>query len=453
MVGRGVCWGLGLVSMVAASVAHAQEAPEGAEVQEPQTGREALVLTLQGSLVDYQKQTVKADKPSGSSVDPEEQKTSNTSYGPLGAGLGFGIGYTWDQVLLGVRAELTNSDTSLPGGSDVSLTQVSFLPRLEYMFSTDTARPFVAGIVGIQHTSASNTFDGSGSSKLEDSSTRFAIGGAFGLHAFANRSVSIDPELTALYSSGSGTLKSSSSQNPDRSQDYSISNVRVLFSLSLSGWIDTGGAPTPLPPASEHEAPAAASAPPIASDEQEAKPVSADIRLPKHRKLYLQVSKDPQRPSALMRLTESRSESALLQCDDVAIFESGGPLKLAVRSHGPHYLTGRIPLHALEVLASNADATISVCAEQWQLGQESREAVQSFLNARRELLEENGDSEAPAAPAPAPAPAPEPAPAPAPDATTTPAPPATGSFPTGTEAASPAGTVGPAPTKTLKPKK
>ena len=44
--------------------------------------------------------------------------------------------------------------------------------------------------------------------KMDDSSTSVAVGGALGVHAFLNRFVSLDPELTVLYSSGSGTLQS-----------------------------------------------------------------------------------------------------------------------------------------------------------------------------------------------------------------------------------------------------
>ena len=430
----------------------------------PSSGKhEALVLTLQGSLVDYQKQTVKPDRPDGSMIDPEEQKTSVTSYGPLGAGLGFGIGYAWDQVLFGARAELTHSDTSLPSGAEGALTQVSLLPRLEYMFNTDTTRPFIAGILGIQHTAVTSTvtvasqFGGATQAKLDDSSTRFAIGGAFGLHTFLNRSVSLDPELTLLYTSGSGTVKDATEgvSNPD-SQDYSISVVRVLFSIGLSGWIDTAGEPTPPPAYEGTAAPptaAAAAAAPVPNDEPEAKPVSADIHLPKHRRLYLQVSKDPARPSVLVRLTEQRGDDALAKCDDVAIFTNGGPIKLAVRSHGENYLTGRLPLGGLEVLVASPDSTISVCAEQWQLSDKSREAVQGFLKARRDLLAQTGETDAPEAPPAAP-PAPDaPAPPPAdPNAAAPPVP--SGAFPAGPEVTPPAATKpAPAAPKAAAPKK
>jgi hypothetical protein len=131
--------------------------------------------------------------------------------------------------------------------------------------------------------------------------------------------------------------------------------------------------------------------------------VSADIHLPNYRRMYLQVLKDPARPWALVRLSEPEN-AELSHCDDVAIFENGAPIQLAVRTHGGSYLTGRLPIHALEVLASTPDASITVCAARWQLGLESREQVQAFLDARRELLNEPDDSDASAAPSSAPAP-------------------------------------------------
>lgn len=255
----GVCWGLGFAALASAGAAHAQEAEaQDAYGAAHSKGHEALQLTLQGSLVDYVKQTVKPDKPEGSTIDPDELKTSSTSFGVLGPALGVGVGYAWDQVLFGVRANLANVDTSSPGGRDTSGTQISLLPRLEYMFNTDQTRPFIAGLVGIEHLSSTTPSaivvqNGQLSTigKTEDSATAFAIGAAFGVHAFLNHSVSLDPEFTLLYASGSGTVKDATEGVTDpQSQGYSLSAVRVLFSLGLSGWIDTAGAPTPPPPES-----------------------------------------------------------------------------------------------------------------------------------------------------------------------------------------------------------
>jgi hypothetical protein len=433
MVGRGgVGWALGLASAMMAGLAGAQGAEEAREGEiEAQTrpereaertrprSREAVQLSLQGSLVDYQKQTLTPDKDPESTVQPENQKSSSTSFGLLGSGFGIGVGYAWDRLLLGARAQLTTTTASREGGVEAKLSSFGLLPRVEYMFDEGSARPFIAGLLAVDHTlSSSKTLSGNGtSSEFENSSTRFGMGAAFGIHAFLNQAVSLDPEFSVLYGEGSGTATSSGQGSTSVSQDYSTSVVRVLLTLGLSGWIDTAGAPPTPPPRSEapdmaraalapDTARAAIAPVPAAIDEQEPKPLSTDIRLPNYRRLYLQVFKDAAQPAVLVRLTEPRDSFALRACDKVAVWENGTPIKFAIRTHGEHYLTARLPITALEVLVTNPESTIAVCADRWRLGQESREAVHSFLNARRELLDLNEEGAAPEAAPPAPAPIP-----------------------------------------------
>jgi hypothetical protein len=389
-----LCCGLGFAGVAVVGAAHAQEADD-AKASSASGGHEALQLTLQGSLVDYQKQSVTPDNPDGSAVQSAEQTTSTTGFGFLGSGLGVGVAYAWDRILFGARVDLTTLKAS-SSGVDTSVTQISLLPRLEYMFTLDAARPFLAGIVGVEHSATSTPVplgDAAGIQALDSSSTSFAIGGAFGVHGFLSRSVSLDPEFTVMYAAGSG----SASVPGSTAVDYSIHSVRLLFSLGLSGWIDTAGAPPELPPRAEDaeaasdnavSAPtdraAAAAAP---ANEAESKAESVDIQLPHDRRLTLVLSQDPASPSVLVRLTGPRNKFELLHCDSVAILDpSTTPIQLEVRTHGEHYLTGRLPIHGLEVLAGNPDANLLVCADQWQLDQPAREAVQAFLNARRDLL-------------------------------------------------------------------
>jgi len=420
VVRLGGCRALGFAAVMMASAASAEEAPETrAQPADPLSGGdEALQLTLQGSLLDYQKHTFTPNQGDGSSTQPEERKTSATSYGLVGSGLGIGLGYAWDQLLVGARAQLTTTSVSPAGGGETQSSTVALFPRVEYMFKDASSWPFIAGLLSIDHASSSQTSanNGAGTATIDDSSTRLGFGAAFGIHAFLNQAVSLDPEIAVLYSAGSGSTKISGEGLASSSLDYSLSTVRVLLSVGLSGWIDTGGAPTPPPPRDEPtlaRAPAVAAAP-AATDEPDAEVVSADIRLPNYRRLYVQVFKDAAKPFVLVRITEPRGSFALRECESVAIWENGSPIKLAVRSHGDHYLTGRLPLHGLEVLVSNPDSTIAVCSERWQLGQESREAVQSFLNARRDLLEPTDETEAAPTPPAAPSPPTPEAPAEAP---------------------------------------
>jgi hypothetical protein len=264
MLRRGLGWAFGVASLVMAGSLGAQEEQEAEDAEQavPQSGeREALQLSLQGSLLDYQKQTVSPDKGPDSTAQPEDLESNSTSFGLLGSGFGVGVGYAWDQLLLGARAQLTSATVSRAGGSEQQSSAVALLPRLEYMFNLSSARPFMAGLVGVEHVSNSQGVDSGGvTGKVVDSSTRFSIGAAFGIHAFLNRAVSLDPEFTVLYGGGSGTVKASGEAFEPSSQDYSLSAIRVLLTLGLSGWIDTGGRPTPPPARSEATEGAAAAA-------------------------------------------------------------------------------------------------------------------------------------------------------------------------------------------------
>jgi len=410
----GVCVGLAVACLGAARGARAQEAESfAASMQRP---RNALQLSLQGSLLNYQRVTTKVDT-QVNGEDAPEQKQSTTSYGFLGSGFGAGIGYAWDKVLLGVRSEITTSTTTRPGVEDApeaetSSTTVRLLPRLEVMFDRGTTRPYLAGTLGILHSAGSSStpiprsstsFD---TATSESSLTDFVLGAAFGLHHFLTRSVSLDPELGVYYASGSGTSKTSNSGSSlptSTSQlDFSDSRVQVVLSLGLSAWIDSAPPPS-APPPGPAATPMPLAAAPAAPAAPASKIVSTDIHLPRYRRLYLQLAKDPARPFMLVRLTESRKEFALRDCNEIAVYENGEPVKGLVRTHGEHYLTGRLPIHAAELLATT-NAPLSVCNEQWELGQESRESIAVFLKERRSLL--GDDEDEPSAPPPAPAPEP-----------------------------------------------
>lgn len=433
MVGRGVLWAIGLASVTIASAARAQEADDAtttrdageAKSAEPGDGRERVQLSLQGSMIDYLKETVKPDQSPGSTVEPQESEASTTTYGLAGSGTGIGVGVTTGQWLIGARVQFASTTFSRAGGSEDQALSIAFVPRAEVMFGSGAGRPYFAGLVSVEHASTtskttvtSNNSAATATFTNEDSSTRYGIGAAFGVHAFVNRSLSIDPEISVLPAWGSGTMKSAGSAGSTVSTDYSLNTLRVLLTVGLSGWIDTGGAP-PAPPPREEPSEASTSAAAAVIAEPEATPISVDIHLPNHRKLYLQVLKDPAQPFVLVRLNEPRNSFTLLKCDDVSVVTSNETIKLSIRTHGEHYLTGRLPIHGAQVLAGIVDSSVVVCGEQWPLGQESREQIQGFLKARRETIEDRGGSvpeteveptEAPADAAPAPEAAPSPPP-------------------------------------------
>jgi len=404
----GVVWALGLSSVTVAGAARAQDAEEGTSTEPdaaaaPSAGHQAMQLSLQGSVFDYLKLNSKPDKDPAQSTQPEDEESSSTTYGLLGSGFGLGIGYVWDDVLLGARAQFTSTTQSPSGGGDTQTRSIAFLPRVEYLFETGSNRLYLAGLLSVEHASASATvtvtggaFPASATFKTENSSTRFGVGAAFGAHAFLTRSLSIDPEISVLPSWGTATLKTGAGDD-STSRDSSVSALRVMFSIGLSGWLDTAGEPTP--PAREERAMVApVAAAPIVSTEPDVKPLSADIHLPNHRRLYLQVLKDPAQPAVLVRLTEPRNGAALRKCDDVSVTSSAESIKLSLRTHGDYYSTGRLPIRGVQVLGGVVDSSISVCGDSWQLGQESREQVQAFLRARRELINDADDADVPEAP-------------------------------------------------------
>ena len=396
------CLGVGLSCSMAARQAAAWEATQ---------------VTLQATALSYQKITVTLDGANGGAS--ASASSSLTSYGLFGSGVGAGVGYAWNNVLFGVRANYQSASAGAGSASTLSL-----FPRLEYQTNPGETGAFIAGLLGIIHDSSGDSTSG----------TAYGFGGAVGVHGFIDPAVSLDPELTVVGLTGSHSAGS---------QTLSESGVQVLLTFGLSGWIRGRHTPSqfPSPPPETGEPPQAAAAP-AGEEEEDTKPLYTSVHLPGHRQLYLQVSKDPARTSLIVRLSESRAETALASCDDISVFAGTGPLKMRVRSHGDHFVAGRLPLRAAELLASS-DATISVCTVQWTLGQESREAIQTFLNDRRDLLDKTGDSDAPgeteaAPPLPAPGAAPS-------DVAPVPPPPAAAIPPTGSFAPAPAPTPAPPP--------
>ena len=80
----------------------------------------ATQVTLQATAVSYQKTSRTLDGGSASS------SSSLTGFGLFGSGLGAGVGYEWDHVGFGTRANIQ----SMSDG-DNSANLISFFPRIE----------------------------------------------------------------------------------------------------------------------------------------------------------------------------------------------------------------------------------------------------------------------------------------------------------------------------------
>jgi Outer membrane protein beta-barrel domain len=422
----GVCFGVGLCCVAAAPSAAAA----------PRDFSDVVHFSLDGSLLSYQKQKfTPTDAPGVLTTS-----SSSTTYGLLGSGFGIGLGYgLTDSLLVGTQLQLASTKESSSG--DTTLTQVQFLPRLEYLFEGSDARPYVAAILGVGHQSTSIPIPGGDPVTL--SGSQFLFGGSFGVHAFLSDTLSIDPALTFLGASGSQTttepgIAFDGAFTPSATEHDSVSGYQIVLSIGLSGWL--GGAPAEVPPSPPNAEPEPLA--PTAPVPAEKPVLSAFVGFPDHRELRLQVAGDPNLPAVVVDVLVRDDDRALSNCQKIQVMDGAAPLTLYLTGRGDkvhnkhvrHFVTGVLPVHALTVLARPGSA-LSVCDDSWPLTPEARHQLHEFLARRFQLttppnepLEPESPPDAPPAPAaatpdsttpasnaPAPPPVtPPPAPAPTP---------------------------------------
>jgi hypothetical protein len=217
-----------------------------------------------------------------------------------------------------------------------------------------------------------------------------------------------------------------------------VSGVNVLFTIGLSAWL--GGRPSaPSVVAPSVIAPeAAATAADVAAegdDEADDSPAGrtaeqtdpnwVEIKLPKQRLLYLQKTQHPERKSASVRFVEPRAQWALVGCAQISVPDGGGPQELhetgRVENGEQHSVSGKLPVRALTLLATTA-ARIRVCNKEWAVSDQSRAAIQEYLDGRARNRPTTGEDVG--APATKPADAAPGGTAPPSDATPAPTPPA-----------------------------
>ena len=346
--------------------------------------RGAVQLSLDGSLLRYQtlKTTSRAPDPNRSSGDLSlETNQSLTTYGPAGAGLGVGLGYAVsNQLVLGLRTSFSGS---------AGTTDVAVLPRLEVLFDTDPARIFLAGMVGLS--GASGSLDAPNSPKVDTTRSAYLFGASTGVHAFVSDTFSLDPMLTVLGFSGSQTLKSHPSGDPETSQTTDVSGVQVMLTFGFSAWLGSAAKDTiPMPPVADSSLPDDAEGG-LAGGETNA-PLGAlandsnwvAIPLPRQHVLYLKKTKHPERTTVSASLVESKDRWDLVGCAQIGVVDAGQLSKLneAERHEDgtEHSVTGKLPLHAIELLANGS--SFDLCAKHLQLNQAARAVVRDYLQHR-----------------------------------------------------------------------
>ena len=324
-------------------------------------------LSLDGSILDYRSVSLAANE-----IGSSDSATSSTaSYGIVGSGLGFGVGIgITSRCLLG--AKLVVAGTTLGGAyGDQQATSVQLTPRIEYVFGRGTARPFIAGLIGIDHEYESVP---------EASATSFAAGGGAGVHLFLTPSFSLDPSFTVLGYAGSERVTGASTAFGADSLDYSLTGYRILLSIGMSGWLGRSE-PDKAEPAPAEIAPAL--------PEPGRETISVRLDLPNQRELYLEAPSDPVASIVVAHLSVPEQDSSLAECAKIRVFEGEEASKFLVTARGErargtrklHFVAGSLPVHALTVLA-RPDSSLTVCGEAWALSTPARRAIHAFLAHR-----------------------------------------------------------------------
>jgi hypothetical protein len=229
----GVCLGCGLFGVALAPCAQARGLAGATELQ--------LKTTLLQHDSSRSTATVASSTPGVPQPLLSPTHETSTSLGLMGSGYGAEVGYfVSDHFELGAGLQLTHGHSSgsgVPTDFSSSSTSLSFVPRIDYVFSGAVVRPYVAAFAGYSHRWTS----GSGGSY--DSSTHssgFVFGAAIGAHFFLGDSWSFDPELAVLRAGDDGTQSTRGMTDAGPiTMDYESKtrDTAVMLSVGLSGWL------------------------------------------------------------------------------------------------------------------------------------------------------------------------------------------------------------------------
>jgi len=389
-----VCWALG------ARAAKAESVERGA-------------LSLDGALLVTEKLTL-TPTDTASNIDSIDE--SNTRWGVLNGGFGFGAAYgVSDNVLIAAQLLLASqtfeSKTEVDGtfaGTNTSSTDLSTIaltPRLEYVFANaSSVRPFIAGLLDIRATKVS-------SGEAETSRSTYGFGGGFGLHAFVSPNFSIDPLLSLQIQSGSQDI---SGGDGVATQEMDLTGTLIALTVSLSGWF--GDSPAEEsddpPPRPAWRAPAGEPSR-EAEDSSEAElaglaPVKATQILPGNHAVTLKGRPEALPSSVMVRLAESPDSRLLQGCADVKLVIGNRFYRVqhltfrgqrTIAAQARPVSDGLLPIQAIDALVSAETSHFDVCGVAWSLTAATRDAFRFFLG---EFRQRGGT---PPAPAPGPMPA------------------------------------------------
>jgi len=225
---RGVmCLGCGLFGLAIAPCARAKGLAGASELQ------------LKTNAFMYNKYDAHSTSTAGSSgvVLPAASSSSSTSsgFGLFGSGSGVGYGYfLTNQLKLGADVFVVHAHTGGGVLGAVDSTNLSLLPRAEYVLGGDRVRPYIAALAGYSHLWSSND----GSYTYSGQSSGFTFGGGVGAHVFLGDSWSIDPELSLQRTIQSGNSTGHGTSDPSSAYETESTShqTALLLQIGLSGW-------------------------------------------------------------------------------------------------------------------------------------------------------------------------------------------------------------------------
>lgn len=273
---------------------------------------ERFAVSAEGTLFEIESLTLLR----GDFSSEEDVDFSSTTIGVLGGGFGVGLGYgVGPNVLLGAQFSVVKSTVKLglPGSEDAGVSGFSLSPRIEYVFSEDSAfRPFLMGRLGVR----SQTNAGGD----EDTTLTLYYGGVgIGAHAFATSSFSIDPLLSVNLNTG-GYHRS------EADEDIDAFGTSVSLTIAFTGWL--GGAPGRSTGVSGDAFETATSANGRgasirAREELEPNLLARNETLPEGHLISLKARPEVARTTVLVQIIEAAGPSELLNCNDIRIVAAG----------------------------------------------------------------------------------------------------------------------------------
>jgi hypothetical protein len=381
---------------------------------------ESTTLTVPDRFVD----------PGGGSGSMDFDMT-NVRLGIGGPALGADLGFVAStQLVVGGRLAWSSVTAESDEREIGSGSSFMLLPYLEFMPGTPgaTVRAAMTVMLGYM-TSSTTSFDSSGDTTFETSTSGLAFGASIGMHVFGTPTFTVSPSFGVIYSTGSTESGSGGSSSGD-SIDSSV--LTVLLAVELAGWM--GGQPpetapglepgaAPAPGGGQWTAPTAGSAP-LAPPVLPAHAITGSVPLSRGN---IELLGSWQTPDMVqLRIHAFDMQPRFRDCMVVRLWDGVAEGEIArtdyaiapLASGVDETITVVVQRSLLERMHAGPRAGVALCGQAYELDARGKSALGYFLTRIREEATRHGTLGTPA-----PAPEPLPPPAAPPDAQPEPAPP------------------------------